>query len=165
MTYERPSKRLEIIQLKKRSEINLKKLKKKIMKELDLDRQFHDITIIYRAPYAVFSDRIVFMPIEIKGEKHVKIMFDRINSMPQLKTVELYICVEPCTEVGGEDVQQTTLEGGGSEELQSLHADGLTPCTTIGVYTLLCHETRTPMEVCKSSYQQKCIQSLGGGGR
>ena len=89
MTYERPSKRLEIIQLKKWQEISLKKLKKKIMKELDLDRQFHDITIIYRAPYAVFSDRIVFMPIEIKGEKHVKIMFDRINSMPQLKTVEI----------------------------------------------------------------------------
>ena len=119
----------------------MKKLKMKIMKELDLDRQFHDITIIYRALYVVFSDRIVFMPIEIKGEKHVKIMFDRINSLPQLKIVKLYIRVEPCIEVGGEDVQQTTLEGGGSEELQSLHADGLIPCTTIGVYTLPCHET------------------------
>ena len=44
--------------------------------------------IIYRAPYAVFNDRIVFMPIEIKGDKHVKIMFDRINSTPQLKVAE-----------------------------------------------------------------------------
>ena len=82
VTYEGPGKRLEIIQLKKWQEINLKKLKKKIMKELDLDRRLHDIKIIYRAPYAVFNDRIVFMPIEIKGNKHVKIMFDRINSTP-----------------------------------------------------------------------------------
>ena len=59
------------------------------------------------------------------------------------------------------------MEGGGWEELQSLYADGhptLHPCTTIGGYTLPCHETPTPMEVCKSNYQQDCIQSLGGGG-
>ena len=75
----------------------------------------------------------------LTGEKHVKIMFDKINSMPQLKATELYIRVEPCTEVDGEDVQQITLEGGGWEELQSLHADGhpnLNPCTTIRGYTL-----------------------------
>ena len=68
----------------------MKKLKKKIMKELDLDRQLHDIKIIYRAPHAFFNDRIVFTPIEIKGDKHVKIMFDWINSTPQLKAIELY---------------------------------------------------------------------------
>ena len=72
----------------------MKKLKKKIMKELDLDRWFHDIKIIYHALHVVFSDRIVFTPIEIKGDKHVKIMFDRINSTPQLKATELYISVE-----------------------------------------------------------------------
>ena len=82
VTYEGLGKKLKMIQLKKRWEINLKKLKKKIMKELDLDRRLHDIKIIYRAPHAVFSDRIVFTPIEIKGDKHVKIMFDRINSRP-----------------------------------------------------------------------------------
>ena len=89
VTYEGLGKRLEIIQLKKRQEINLKKLKKKIMKELDLDRQFHDIKIIYCAPLAVFSDRIIFTPIEIKENKHVKIMCDRINPTPQLKAAEL----------------------------------------------------------------------------
>ena len=160
VTYEEPGKKLEIIQLKKWWEINLKKLKKKIMKELNLDRRLHDIKIIYHAPYAVFSDRIVFLPIEIKGDKHVKIMFDRINSTPQLKAAELYISVEPRIEVGGKDVQQTTLEGGGGEEFQSIHADShpiLTPCTTIGGYTLPCQETPTPMEVCESSYQQECI--------
>ena len=49
VTYEGPGKRLEIIQLKKRREISLKKLKKKIMKELDLDCRFYKIKIIYRA--------------------------------------------------------------------------------------------------------------------
>ena len=82
VTYEGSGKRLEIIQLKKQWEINLKKLKKKIMKDLDLDRRFHDIKIIYCTPHAIFSDRIIFTSIEIKGDKHVKIMFDRINSMP-----------------------------------------------------------------------------------
>ena len=38
VTYEELGKKLEIIQLKKQREINLKKLKKEIMKELDLDR-------------------------------------------------------------------------------------------------------------------------------
>ena len=109
-----------------------------------------------RSPHAIFSDRIVFTPIEIKGDKHVRIMFDRIDSMPQLKAAKLYIRVEPHTELGGEDVQQTILEGGGGEELQLLHVDGhltLTLCTTVGGYTLPCHETPTPMDVCGSSYQ------------
>ncbi|XP_050289916.1 uncharacterized protein LOC126728089 [Quercus robur] len=164
VTYEGPSQKIEIIQLKKGREINLKKLKKKIMKELDLDCRLHDIKIIYRAPHAVFNDRIVFTPIEIKGNKHVKIMFDRINSAPQLKAAELYISVEPRIEVGSKDVQQTTLEGGGREEFQSLQTDNyptLTLCTIVGGYTPPCQETATPMEVCGSSYQQECIQNLG----
>ena len=77
----------------------------------------------------------------------------------------MYISVEPRIKVGGEDVQQTTLEGGGGEEFQSLHTDShqtFTPCTAVGGYTLPCQETPTPMEVCGSSYQQECIQSLGG---
>ena len=163
VTYEGPGKKLELIQLKKRREINLKKLKKKIMKELDLDYWFHDIKIKCHAPHAVFSDCIIFTPIEIKGDKHVKIIFDRINSIPQLKVAELYISVEPHTEVGSEDLQQKTLEGGGGEELQSLHTDdhpSLTPSTTVGGYTLSCHETPTPMEDCGSSYQHEYIQSL-----
>ena len=82
MTYEGPGKKIEIIQLKKGRKINLKKLKKQIMKELDLDRRLHDIKIIYHAPHAVFNDRIIFTPIEIKGDKQVKIMFDRITLRP-----------------------------------------------------------------------------------
>ena len=67
VTYEGPGKKLETMQLKKRQEINLRKLKKKIMKELNLDRRLHDIKIIYRTPHAMFSDHIVFTPIEIIG--------------------------------------------------------------------------------------------------
>ena len=84
--------------------------------------------------------------------------------MPQLKAAKLYISVKPYIEVGGEDVQQTTLESDGREEFQSLHTESyptLTPCTTIGGYTPPCQKTSTPMEVCESSYQQECIKSLG----
>ena len=80
--YEGLGKRLEIILLKKWWEINLKKLEKKIMKEMDLDCRSHGIKIIYRSPHSVFSDRIVFTPIEIKGDKHVRFMFDKIDSTP-----------------------------------------------------------------------------------
>ena len=52
------------------------------MKELDLDRRLHDIKIIYHAPHAVFNDCIIFTPIEIKRDKQVKIMFDRITLRP-----------------------------------------------------------------------------------
>ena len=93
----------------------MKKLKKKITKVLNLDCWFHDITIIYCALHAVFSVCIVYMPTKIKGEKHVKIMFDRINSTPQSKVAKLYIHVEPRTEVSGEYVQQIALEGGGGK--------------------------------------------------
>ena len=93
------------------------------MKELNLGCYFHDITIIYYASHAIFSDYIVFMPISIKEDKHVNIMFDKINSILQLKSAKLYISVEFRTKVGGEDVQQTTLKGGGGEELQSVCAD------------------------------------------
>ena len=78
------------------------------MKKLDLDRRLHDIKIIYCFPHAMFNDRIVFTSIEIKGDKYVKIMFDRINSTPQLKAAEMYISVEPHTEVGSEVLQQIT---------------------------------------------------------
>ena len=76
----------------------------------------------------------------------------------------MYISVEPYIEVGGEDVQQTTLEGGGGEEFQPLHTDSystLTSCTTVWGYTPPCQKTPTPMEVCGFSYQLECIQSLG----
>ena len=76
----------------------------------------------------------------------------------------MYISVEPHIEVGDEDVQQKTLKGGGREEFQSLYMDSypiLTLCTTVGGYTPPCQETSNPMDVCGSSYQQECIQSLG----
>ena len=93
-------------------------------------------------------------------------MFDKINSILQLKSAKLYISVEFRTKVGGEDVQQTTLKGGGGEELQSVCADNhptLTCCTTIfGNYTLPCHKTPTPMMVCGSNYQYEYIPFLRG---
>ena len=42
--------------------------------------------------------------IDIKGDKHIRIMFDRIDSTPQLKVAELYISVELRTKLGSEDV-------------------------------------------------------------
>ena len=74
-------------------------------------------------------------------------MFDRINSTPQLKATELYISMEARTEVGGKYVQQTIVEGGGREELQSLHVNGhptFTHASQLGV--IYYHVTRHQLQ-------------------
>ena len=135
------------------------------MKELDLDRQLHDIKIIYRAPHAVFNDRIVFTPIKIKGDKHVKIMFDRIDFTPRLKAVELYISVKSRIEVGGEDVQQTTMKNGGAgknfNHYMRIVIQLLPRAPQLGVIHYHVKRHQLQWRFMGSSYQQECIQSLG----
>ena len=45
------------------------------------------------------------MVIEI--DKHVKIMFDKLERIPEVSGIELYIQLEPRVEVGIEEIQQT----------------------------------------------------------
>ena len=66
--------------------------------------------------------------MEIKEDKHVKIMFNRIHKMPQVNAAELYVSSEPLAEVNAEEVQQTTT----SLQFTALD-DG---CTTMGGYTM-----------------------------
>ena len=45
----------------------------------------------------------------IKEDKHVKMMFNSIQKMPQVNAAELYVSLEPVSEVDTEMVQQTTM--------------------------------------------------------
>ena len=66
--------------------------------------------------------------IAIKEDKHVKMMFNRIQKMPQVNAAELYISSELLAEVDIEMVQQITM----SLQFMAL-GDG---CTTMGGYTM-----------------------------
>ena len=45
----------------------------------------------------------------IEADKHVKIMFDKMEKITQISAIELYIKLEPRAKVGVEKIQQTTL--------------------------------------------------------
>ena len=45
----------------------------------------------------------------IEADKHVKITFDKLERIPEVSGIELYIQLEPCAEVGIKKIQQTTI--------------------------------------------------------
>ena len=55
----------------------------------------------------------------IEADKHVKIIFDKLERIPKVSGIELYIQLEPCAEVGIEKIQQTTRSEEHTSELQS----------------------------------------------
>ena len=97
------------------------------MDELNLNPAWYDIKIIYRYPQEV-HERINYGYMTIKEDKHVKMMFNRIQKMPQVNATELYVNSKPLAEVDTEVVQQTTT----SLQFTTLD-DG---CTTMGGYTM-----------------------------
>ena len=103
-------------------------LKKKIMEGLNLNPVFYDIKIIYRYPQEVLHEWINYGYMAIKEDKHVKIMFNRIQKMPQLNATELYVSSELLAEVDIEEVQQTTTS------LQFTAVDD--GCSTMRGYTM-----------------------------
>ena len=44
----------------------------------------------------------------IEADKHVKIIFDKLERIPKVSGIELYIQLEPRAEVGIEKIKQTT---------------------------------------------------------
>ena len=103
------------------------------MEELKLNPTCYDIKIIYHYPQEVLHGRINYKYMVIKEDKHVNIMFKRIQKMPKVNATELYESLEPLAEVDVEEVQQTTI----SLQFTTLD-DG---CTTMGGYTLPSQET------------------------
>ena len=87
----------------------LNNLKRKIIDKLNLNPAWYDIKIIYRYPQEVLHERINYGYMVIKEDKHVKMMFNRIQKMPQVNAAKLYISSEPLSEVDTEVVQQTTM--------------------------------------------------------
>ncbi|KAL4600509.1 hypothetical protein ACB092_11G203600 [Castanea dentata] len=107
LPFEGPGIKLEFIQIDHRLK-TLDELKKTVMEELCVNSAVHNVQITYRMPHEVLKDRINYKYMAIEADKHVKIMFDKLERISEVTMIELYIQLEPRAEVGFEEFQQTT---------------------------------------------------------
>ena len=113
-------------------------LKVKIMEELQVNPILHDIHITFRSPHEVLNQCINYRYMVITEDKHVNIMFSKMQKWEQVADFELYVTLELRVEVGVEEIVQTTT---------SLHFAILDDrCTILGGYTPPFQETPTTIE-------------------
>ena len=87
----------------------LNDLKMIVMKELGVNPALHNIKILFRSPYEVCNHHINYKHMAIESDKHMKIMFDKMERIAQVNAIELYIELEPRVEVvGAKEIQQIT---------------------------------------------------------
>ncbi|KAK9996417.1 hypothetical protein SO802_021103 [Lithocarpus litseifolius] len=86
----------------------LDELKMIVMEELCVNNAMHNIQITYRSSHEVLKHRINYKYMAIEADKHVKIMFDKMERITQVSVIELYIKLEPGADVGVEEIQQAT---------------------------------------------------------
>ena len=86
----------------------LDELKMIVMEELCENPVVHNIQITYRMPNEILKHRINYKYMTIETNKHVKIMFDKLERIPKVTKIELYIQLEPRAEVDIDKIQQTT---------------------------------------------------------
>ena len=85
----------------------LDKLKKIFMEELCENLAVHNIQITYRMPNEILKHQINYKYMVIETDKHVKIMFDKLERIAEVTNIELYIQLEPRA-IWQEDIQQKT---------------------------------------------------------
>ena len=116
----------------------LNDLKIKIMEELQVNLALHDIHITFYSLHEVLNQCINYRYMVITKDKHVKIMFSKMQKWEQVANFELYVTLELCEKVSVEEIVQTTT---------SLYFAILDDrCTTLGGYTPPFQETPTTIE-------------------
>ena len=78
------------------------------MEEFCVNPIVHNILITYHMPHKVLKHWINYKCMAIEVDKHVNIMFDKLERIPKISGIELYIQLEPHVEVGIEEIQQKT---------------------------------------------------------
>ena len=86
----------------------LDELKIIVMEELCANLAVHNIQIAYCVPHEVLKNRINYKYMAIETNKHVKMMFDKLERILEVNGIKLYIQLEFRAEVGIEEIQQTT---------------------------------------------------------
>ena len=84
-------------------------LKRIVMEEFCVNPIVHNIQVTYRMPHKVLKHRINYKCMAIEADKHVNIMFDKLERIPEVSGIELYIQLELHAEVGIEEIQQITI--------------------------------------------------------
>ena len=79
-----------------------------VMEELCVNSAVHNIQITYHSPHEVLRHQINYKYMAIEADKHVKIIFDKLERISKVSGIELYIQLESRAEVGIEEIQQTT---------------------------------------------------------
>ena len=83
----------------------LDELKIIVMEKLCVNSAIHNIQITYYMSHEVLKHQINHKYMAIETDKHVKIMFDKLESIPEVNGIELYIQLEPHVEVGIKEIQ------------------------------------------------------------
>ena len=73
----------------------LDELKKIVMEELCENPVMHNIQITYRMSNEILKHWINYKYMAIEADKYVKIMFDKLERIPEVTNIELYIQLEP----------------------------------------------------------------------
>ncbi|KAL0006074.1 hypothetical protein SO802_013635 [Lithocarpus litseifolius] len=107
LPFEGPGIKFYYTQIDRRLK-TLDELKMIVMEELYANPAIHNIQITYCMSYEVLKHRINYKYMAIETVKHVKIMFNKLERIPEVNGIELYIQLEPRAEVGIEKIQQTT---------------------------------------------------------
>jgi hypothetical protein len=108
LQYQGQDAKSTVIRLKKK--INFKKLRKKICSALELYHHYNSITITFRCLSQILENIVKFMPILIRGDDDVNLMFETMEVRTQFTFYELYITMEPITQHTTRDLQQTPVE-------------------------------------------------------
>ena len=98
----------------------------------------HDIHITFRSPYEVLNQCINYRYMAITEDKHVKIMFSKMQKWEQVADFELDVTLESRAKISVEEIVQTTTS------LQFAILDDR--CTIVGGYTTHFQETPTTIE-------------------
>ena len=86
LTFEGPGIKTYYTQIDRRLK-TLDELKKIVMEELCENPAVHNIQITYRMPNEILRHRINYKYMVIETDKHVKMMFDKLEKIPEVNGI------------------------------------------------------------------------------
>nr|POF02057.1 b3 domain-containing transcription factor vrn1 [Quercus suber] len=92
LSYGGESVKKKFIQLKCKT--HFKKMHRKIMEALGLDKESHKISIVYRAPQILVNTQVVYNSNPLCGDADVDMMWAVIKWTPQFIASDLYVTIE-----------------------------------------------------------------------
>ena len=92
LSYRSPNQKQTLIAVK--HGLHMRKLKRKKISTLELDKDSHDISIVFRAPQQLVGTQVFYNSILLKCDDDVDIMWGVIKRARQFIGSDLYVIVE-----------------------------------------------------------------------